>query len=134
MGFLAYDLLRTHDKFIGLGLLLKEHLYKGPRTSQEDGLLMRPSKYFFYLLVIKRIQLLQQYLIKESGDREEARQKISALAILLGIRNPESRRETSEARSVTCCKYYLKLTGIVTFACGNHPAPNKIKQNGGTTR
>ena len=42
----------THDKFIGLGLLQEEHLYKGPRTGQEDGLLTQPSKYFSYTQVI----------------------------------------------------------------------------------
>ena len=46
MGFRACDPLGTHDEFIGLGLLQKEHLYKGPRTGQEDGLLTQPSKYF----------------------------------------------------------------------------------------
>ena len=37
MGFRACDPLGTHYEFIGLGLLRKEHLYKGPRTGQEDG-------------------------------------------------------------------------------------------------
>ena len=68
MGFRAWDPLGTHDEFIGLGLLRKEHLYKGPRTGQEDGLLTQPSKYFSYLFSYKRIQLLQLYPIKESGD------------------------------------------------------------------
>ena len=53
MGFRACDPLGTHDEFIGLGLLQKEHLYKGPRTGQEDGLLKQSSKYFSYLLVTK---------------------------------------------------------------------------------
>ena len=53
MGFRAWDPLRTHDEFIGLGLLRKEHLYKGPETGQEDGLLTQPSKYFYYPLVTK---------------------------------------------------------------------------------
>ena len=72
MGFHACDPLRTHDEFIGLGWLWKEHLYKGPRTGQEDGLLTQPSNYFSYLLVTKKIYLLQRYLIKKSGDREKA--------------------------------------------------------------
>ena len=62
---------------------------------QEDGLLTQRSKYFSYLLVTKRIHLLLQYLIEKSGDYEEARYKISVLAIPLGIGNPESRSETS---------------------------------------
>ena len=53
MGFRACDPLGTHDQFIGLGLLWNEHLYKGPGTRQEDGLLTQPSKYFSYLLVTK---------------------------------------------------------------------------------
>ena len=53
MGFRACDPLGTHDEFIGLGLLRKGHLYKGPRTGQEDGLLTQPSKYFSYLLSYK---------------------------------------------------------------------------------
>ena len=53
MGFRACDPLGTHDEFIGLGLLRKEHLYKGPRKGQGDGLLTQPSKYFSYLLVTK---------------------------------------------------------------------------------
>ena len=53
MGFRACDPLRTHDEFIGLGLLQKEHLYKEPRMGQEDGLLTQPSKYFSYPLVTK---------------------------------------------------------------------------------
>ena len=53
MGLRAFDRLRTHDEFMGLGLLRKEHLDKGPRMGQEDGLLTQPSKYFSYLLVIK---------------------------------------------------------------------------------
>ena len=68
-GFRAYDPLRTHDEFIGLGLLRKEHLYKGPRTGQEDGLLTQPSKYFSYLLsYTKRIHLLPRYLVEKSDD------------------------------------------------------------------
>ena len=54
MGFHACDPLGTHDEFIGLGMLRKEHLYKGPRTGQEDGLLTQPSKYFSYLLSYKQ--------------------------------------------------------------------------------
>ena len=42
MGFRACDSLGTHDEFIGLGLLRKEHLYRGPRTGQEDGTLRAP--------------------------------------------------------------------------------------------
>ena len=57
---------------------------------QEDGLLTQPSKYFSYQLVTKRIQLLQYYLIEESGDYEKAPDKMFALAILLDRRNPES--------------------------------------------
>ena len=95
MGFRACDPLGTHDEFIGLGLLRKEHLYKGPRTGQEGGLLTQPSKYFSYLLVIKKIELLPRHLIKESGNGEKARHRTFALAIPLGIRNPESRSETS---------------------------------------
>ena len=95
MGFRACDRLRTHDEFIGLGLLRKEHLYKGPRTGQEDGLLTQPSKYFSYLLSYKREFIyLYEYLIKKSGDCKRAQHRISALAILLGTR-PESRSETS---------------------------------------
>ena len=37
MRFRTCDPLGTHDEFIGLGLLRKEHLYKGPQTGQEDG-------------------------------------------------------------------------------------------------
>ena len=95
MGFRACYPLGTHDEFIGLGLLRKEHLYKGPRTGQEDGLLTQPSKYFFYLLKYKREFIyLDEYLIEKSGDYEKARHRIFALAILLGI-GPESRSETS---------------------------------------
>ena len=54
MGFRACDLLGTHDSFIGLGWLPKEHLYKGHRTGQEEGLLTQPSKYFSYLLSYKQ--------------------------------------------------------------------------------
>ena len=54
------DPLGTHKEFIGLGMLQKEHLYKGPRTGQEDGLLTQPSKYFSYLLVTKE-NLLYSY-------------------------------------------------------------------------
>ena len=53
MGFCPCDPLRTYDEFIVLGWLRKEHLYKGPRTDQEDGPLTQPSEYFFYLLVTK---------------------------------------------------------------------------------
>ena len=42
MGFRVCDPLGTHEEFIGLGLLRKEHLYKGPRTGQEDGTLHAP--------------------------------------------------------------------------------------------
>ena len=52
------------------------------------------STYPIYQLQ-KKIQLLQQYLIEESSDYENARHKISALAIPLGIRNP-----SLEARQV----------------------------------
>ena len=51
MEFRMCDPLGTHDEFIELGLLRKEHLYKGPQTGQEDELLTQPSKYFSYLLV-----------------------------------------------------------------------------------
>ena len=61
MGFRACDPLGTHDEFSGLGLLQKEYLYKGPRMSQEDGLLTQPSKYFSYLLVTNGIYLLPSY-------------------------------------------------------------------------
>ena len=36
MGFRACDPLETHDKFIGLGLLRKEHLYKATLRGQEN--------------------------------------------------------------------------------------------------
>ena len=63
---------------------------------QEDGLLTQLSKYFSSILVTKRkSKLLQQYLIKEIGDYEKARHKISTLAVPLGIRKPESRSEPS---------------------------------------
>ena len=68
MGFRGCDSLRTHDEFIGLGLLRKEHLYKGPRTGQEDGLLTQPSKYFSYLLVIK-----ENLVTSTISDRGECR-------------------------------------------------------------
>ena len=51
-----FDPFGTYDEFIRLGLLRKEHLYKGPRTGQEDGLLTQPSKYFSYLFSSKRIR------------------------------------------------------------------------------
>ena len=95
MGFRASDPLGTHDKFMGLRLLQKEHLYKGPRTGQEDEPLTQPSKYFFYLLVIKKIELLPRYMIKKRGDCERARHRTFDLAIPLCIRNPESRSKTS---------------------------------------
>ena len=95
MGFRVCDPLGPHDEFIGLGLLQKEHLYKGPRTGQEDGLLTQPSKYFSYLLNYKKKFIyLYEYSIKKSGDYEKAQHRISALAIPVGIR-PESRSETS---------------------------------------
>ena len=39
LGFRTSDQLGTHDEFIVLGLLRKEHLYKGPRTGQENDTL-----------------------------------------------------------------------------------------------
>ena len=73
MGFRACDPLRTHDEFIGIGLLRKEHLYKGPRTGQEDGPLTQPSKYFFYLLNYKReFSYFYKNLIEKGGDYEKA--------------------------------------------------------------
>ena len=95
MGFRGCDPLGIQDEFIGLGLLWKEHLYQGPRTGQEDGLLTQPSKYFSYLLVTKKIELLPRYLIKKRDDCEKARHRTFAVAIPLGTRNPESRSETS---------------------------------------
>ena len=95
MGFRACDPLGTHDEFIGLGLLRKEHLYKGPRTGQGDGLLTQPSKYFSYLLVTNRIYLLSFYFNQEGGEREKGRLKRHAHRLPLGIRNSESRSEMS---------------------------------------
>ena len=66
MGFRTYDPLGTHDEFIGLGWLQKEHLYKGPWTGQEDGLLTQPSQYFSYLLVTK-----ENSFTSTITDREE---------------------------------------------------------------
>ena len=68
MGFRACDPLGTHDDCIGLGLLRKEHLYNGPRTGQEDGLLTQPSKYFSYLLVTNGIYQLPSYSDQGSDD------------------------------------------------------------------
>ena len=71
MGFRACDPLGTHDEFIGLGLLRKEHLYKGPRTGQEDGLLMQPSNYIFYLVVTEQNLLLFIILDQKGGDHRK---------------------------------------------------------------
>ena len=78
MGFRAGDPPGTHDEFIGLGLLRKEHLYKGPRTGQEDRLLTQPSKYFSYLLVTNRIYLPPSYSDQGSGDHEKDQHKRNA--------------------------------------------------------
>ena len=95
MRFRACDPLGTHDKFIGLELLRKEHLYKGPWTGQEDGLLTQPSKYFSYLLVPNRIYLLSSYFDQKSDDHGKGRPKKHTGGLPLGIRNSESRSETS---------------------------------------
>ena len=93
-GFRACDPLRTHDKSIGLGLLRKEHLYKEPRTGQEDGLLTQPSKYFSYLLVTNGIYLLPSYSDQGGDDHGKDRHKRNARSLPLGIRNAQSRSET----------------------------------------
>ena len=90
MGFRACDPLGTHDEFIGLGLLRKEHLYKGPWTGQEDGLLTQPSKYFFYLLVTNRIYLLSSYFDQKGDDHGEGQPKRYTRGLPLGIGNSES--------------------------------------------
>ena len=95
MGFRACDPLGTHDEFIGLGLLRKEHLYKGPRTGQEDGLLTQPSKYFSYLLVTSKIDLLLAYFDRTSDEHGKGQLKRYTRDLPLGIRNSESRSETS---------------------------------------
>ena len=105
MGSRACDPLVTHDVFIGLGLLRKEHLYKGPWTGQEDGLLTQPSKYFSYLLVTNRIYLLSSYFDQKVDDHRKGRLKRHTRGLPLGIRNLESRSETSQDSNVTGCKY-----------------------------
>ena len=95
MGFRVCDPLGTHDEFIGLGLLRKEHLYKGPRTGQEDGLLTQPSKYFFYLLVKNGIHLLLSHSDQKSDDHGKDQHERDACSLPLGIGNSESRSETS---------------------------------------
>ena len=72
MGFRACDPLGTHDEFIGLGLLRKEHLYKGPRTGQEDRLLTQPSKYSSYLLVTKENSFTSTISGQEEGRLRES--------------------------------------------------------------
>ena len=62
---------------------------------QEDGLLTQPSKYFSYLLVTNRIHLLPSYSDPGSDDYKKDRQKRNTSSLPLGIRNPESRSETS---------------------------------------
>ena len=95
MRFRACDPLGTHDQFIGLGLLRKEQLYKGPRTGQKVGLFTQPSKYFSYLLVEARIYLLASYSARGSDDHGEDRHKRNARSLPLSTRNSESRSETS---------------------------------------
>ena len=95
MGFHACDPLGTHDKFIGLGLLWKEHLCKGPRTGQEDALLTQSSKYFPYLLVSNRIYLVSSYFDQKGDNHGKGRPKRHTRGLPLGIRNLESRSETS---------------------------------------
>ena len=95
MGFRACDPLGRHDEFIELELLRKEHLYKGPLTGQEDRLLTQLSKYFSYLLVTNEIYLLPSYSDQGSDDHEKDRHKRNARSLPLGIRNSESRSETS---------------------------------------
>ena len=105
MGFRTFDPLGTNDELIGLGLLRKKHLYKGPGTGQEDGLLTQPSKYFSYLLVANGIYLLPSYSDQGSDDYGKDQHKRNARSLTLGIRNSESQSETSQGRDVTCCKY-----------------------------
>ena len=50
MGFRACDPLGAHAEFIGLGLLRKEHLYKGPRTGQEEVYPLQLSPHPFMCL------------------------------------------------------------------------------------
>ena len=73
---------------------------------QEDGLLMQPSKYFFYTLVISVNLFTWKKFVPILGtDKAPVSRQCSAhYIVVVGRRQPQS--ETVEVWNVTCCKYY----------------------------